>query len=188
MFRVTSIIYLIIIYLQRSKNYLQPCTKLKLSIRKNKQITCYTFCTRYRHVRSVLFLLFFSSRSWKPFKECFKTYPYLLRELFTFGWVEIDPLSHCTLWEHWADHSYENLIVSHANGSEIDVYRFHVNVSLQWRQPTVTRSFLSRLYVRVFFLPSMTARHTTLPNLRGEIRNAAIRHFFLSGLNDTCVE
>ena len=110
-----------------------------------------------------------------------------LRELFTFGWVEIDPLSHCTLWEHWADHSYENLIVSHANGSEIDVYRFHVNVSLQWRQPTVTRSFLSRLYVRFFFLPSMTARHTTLPNLRGEIRNAAIRHFFLSGLNDTCV-
>lgn len=130
---------------------------------------------------------FFSSRSWKPFKECFKTYPYLLRELFTFGWVEIDPLSHCTLWEHWADHSYENLIVSHANGSEIDVYRFHVNVSLQWRQPTVTRSFLSRLYIRVFFLPSMTARHTTLPNLRGEIRNAAIRHFFLSGLNDMCV-
>lgn len=80
MFRVTSIIYLIIIYLQRSKNYLQPCTKLKLSIRKNKQITCYTFC--YRHVRSVLFLLFFfSSRSWKPFKECFKTYPYPPRTL-----------------------------------------------------------------------------------------------------------
>ena len=187
MFRVTSIIYLIIIYLQRSKNYLQPCTKLKLSIRKNKQITCYTFCTRYRHVRSVLFLLFFFPPALgNRLRNVLKPTP-TLRELFTFGWVEIDPLSHCTLWEHWADHSYENLIVSHANGSEIDVYRFHVNVSLQWRQPTVTRSFLSRLYVRVFFLPSMTARHTILPNLRGEIRNAAIRHFFLSGLNDTCV-
>lgn len=138
--------------------------------------------TRYRYVRSFLLLFFFFFRSWKPFKKCFKTPS---SELFTSGWLEIDPLSHCTLWEHRADHSYENLIVSHANGSEIDVYRFHVNVSLQWRQPTVTRSFLSRLYVRVFFLPSMTARHTTLSNLHQDTKRCNMT--FLSGLNDTCV-
>lgn len=159
------------------------------TVDRNKQtdyVSSIIFSTRYRHVRS--FLLFFFSSFPPPalgnrLRNVLKPLP---PKLFTFGWLEIDPLFHCTLWEHRADHSYENLIVSHANGSEIDVYRFHVNVSLQWRQPTVTRSFLSRLYVRVFFLPSMTARHTTLSNLHQDTKRCNMT--FLSGLNDTCVK
>lgn len=131
------------------------------------------------HVRSSPFF-------WKSFKKCFKT-P-LPPNLFTFGWLEIDPLSHCTLWEHRADHSYENLIVSHADGSEIDVYRFHVNVSLlQWRQPTVTR-FLSLAVIRpCFFSPlgdsqthnpfESTPRYETFCNMT----------VFKRFKNDTCV-